>query len=139
MLYLDTSVLVSALTNEVRSEEIYLWLDAVQEPAAVSDWTLTEFAAALSGKLRGGSLKHVEWRAARRGLTRLVTTGLESLAVEPIDFSRAAEFASDPDLGLRGGDALHLAVVERTGVRLSTLDKGQANAAHQLGLPAELL
>jgi len=57
MLYVDTSVLVSALTNETDTSLWQTWLAEQDAPElAISDWTVTEFAAALSNKLRTGAL-----------------------------------------------------------------------------------
>jgi predicted nucleic acid-binding protein len=55
MLYVDTSVIVSALTNEADTALAQIWL-ARQETSelTISDWTTTEFASALSIKLRDG-------------------------------------------------------------------------------------
>src|SRR5271165_34514 len=64
MLYIDTSVLVSALTNEADTARSQTWL-AEQDASelTISDCTATEFASALSIKLRTGSLG-AEHRAA---------------------------------------------------------------------------
>lgn len=60
MLYLDTSLLVAALTREPRTAAIQKWL-ATQNPEqlAISDWTVTEFSAALSMKVRMRALDDV--------------------------------------------------------------------------------
>ena len=44
MFYLDTSVLVAAMTNEAASDATRLWLGE-QKPGelAISDWSLVEF------------------------------------------------------------------------------------------------
>jgi uncharacterized protein len=64
MLYLDTSVIVSALTKEADTALSQFWL-AKQETSelTISDWTTTEFASALSIKLRTRALG-VDDRAA---------------------------------------------------------------------------
>ncbi|MDZ7804364.1 MAG: type II toxin-antitoxin system VapC family toxin [Thiohalophilus sp.] len=57
MLYLDTSLLVSALTNESRTTEMQQWLAAQPpEQLTISDWVITEFSGALSLKLRNRQL-----------------------------------------------------------------------------------
>src|SRR5215467_11429142 len=58
MLYLDTSLLVAALTNEAETERIQGWLGQQAEgDLAISDWVATEFSSALSIRLRAG---HIE-------------------------------------------------------------------------------
>ncbi len=49
MLYVDTSVIVSALTKETDTALSQIWL-AGQEASelTISDWTATKFASALS-------------------------------------------------------------------------------------------
>ncbi|MBU6298712.1 MAG: type II toxin-antitoxin system VapC family toxin, partial [Alphaproteobacteria bacterium] len=60
MLYLDTSLLVSVLTNEAETRRMQAWL-AAQAPdnLAVSEWVATEFSAALSIKLRTDQIADV--------------------------------------------------------------------------------
>lgn len=57
MLYLDTSLLVAALTSETRTSFVQQWLeDQDPEELAVSDWVVAEFSSALSIKLRTGQI-----------------------------------------------------------------------------------
>jgi predicted nucleic acid-binding protein len=105
----------------------------------ISDWVVTEFASALSVKIRMHQLK-VEDRAKTVNLfTRLKA---ESLFVAPITrehFAAAARFADQHGLGLRAGDALHLAVAADHGATIFTLDKRLAEAATSLGVRAEMV
>ena len=57
MLYVDSWVLVSALTSEAVSTHIQEWLET-QEPELlhISLWVETEFSSALSLKVRAGAL-----------------------------------------------------------------------------------
>jgi uncharacterized protein len=139
-LYLDTSVLVSALTRETSTPRVNSWLRA-QAPATllISEWTHTEVASALSIKLRTGAIT-LEARAnAASGFARLATDSLPTLAVTGEHFEIAAGFAAQHALGVRAGDALHLAIARLSGLTLATLDNRMADAALALGIPAQRL
>jgi uncharacterized protein len=138
--YLDTSALVSVLTNEASAPRVNAWLGA-QAPGSVliSEWTHTEVASALSLKIRTGELSLEARAEATAGFTKLVSASLPTLAVTGEHFVAAAGFVSRYDLGLRGGDALHLAVAREAGLSLVTLDVRMADAALQLGIPVEAL
>jgi predicted nucleic acid-binding protein len=136
--YLDTSVLIAALSNEVRTGEMSAWL-ASRDSLLVSSWNATEFASALSLKMRAGTIVEADREAARRGFDLLIRDTLAQVSVIPEDFEKAAQFASAHALRLRGGDALHLAIAARAGATLCTLDKRQAEAGAALGVATLLL
>lgn len=139
MRYLDTSILVSALTNEKRSRDVYAWLEVHHATLCISGWGQTEFSAALSAKLRSQTMTTEENQMARRGFAVLVAANLTDVPVLPIDFRRAARLAEKHGTGLRGGDALHLAIAERQGTVLCTLDRGQAAAGAALNIATQLI
>jgi uncharacterized protein len=136
MLYVDTSVIVSALTTETDTALSQSWL-ARQETSelTISDWTATEFASALSMKLRTGSLGADHRAAALSMFTRLCVESLLTLPVTREDFRAAARFADRSELNLRAGDALHLAICANHGASLCTLDRRLAEAAPRVGVP----
>ena len=138
MVYLDTSAIVAALTLEPHSERIISWMAEQPEGTLhVSDWCDTEVSSALALKLRTGALS-VEKRAEALAMwhgwrDRVLTTS----PIAASHFVTAAAYLDQHKLGLRAGDALHLAVAAAAGLRIVTLDRTMASAALELGIPVE--
>ena len=139
MHYLDTSVLVAALTNEARTGAIQRWL-AAQGPGslAISEWVITEFSAALSMKLRQASIEPTHRVETLRVFNALVEESFHVLAAGTTEFRVAARFADQYKTGLRAGDALHLAIASGHGIDVVTLDRKLAKAARSLGISCRL-
>lgn len=136
--YLDTSLLVAALTPEIETARVQRWLGSVDaETLAVSDWVSTEFSSALSIKLRAGQIRHEDRSAALSAFTRLSASTLMRFAVEPEHLRLAARFVDREELSLRAGDALHLAVASVIGATICTLDRRMAAACSALGIDKE--
>jgi predicted nucleic acid-binding protein len=70
---------------------------------------------------------------------KLVAESFTVLGVTGGQFRTAAKFADQHALGLRAGDALHLAVASEHGATVHTLDRRLAEAGPALGVPAQLL
>lgn len=135
MLYVDTSVVVSALTKEADTTLSQTWL--ARQPTSeltISDWTVTEFASALSMKLRAGALGPTHRAAALSAFTRLCAESFRTLPAGREDFRAAARLADRSELNLRAGDALHLAICANAGASLCTLDRRLAAAAPRVGV-----
>ena len=140
MLYLDTSLLVSALSFESRTDDVLRWLpnqDASE--LTISDWVVTEFSSALSLKLRSGVITAVQRGAALAQFTQMALNTLRFISVDASAFPAAARFCDQSHLNLRAGDALHLAICANHGATICTLDQTMAQAAPLVGVACVLL
>lgn len=135
MIYCDTSLLVSALSNEGRSEQVRAWLDTVAAgDLCVSDWTVTEFSSAIAAKVRFGSLPAERKPAVMTQWHTMLAHELTREAVSRDAFELAARFCAMSGSGLRAGDALHLTVASLGGHTLATLDARMREAAGAVGV-----
>lgn len=138
--YLDTSLLVAATTIESKTDAVLRWLGGSPSTTfAISDWTVTEYSAALSIKLREKAIDAGYRAKALSKFAWMCTDSLVILPVQASQFRDAARFADQFALGLRAGNALHLAVAAEHGAALYTLDKRQFAAGAKLGVRTELL
>jgi predicted nucleic acid-binding protein len=140
MLYLDTSLLVCAFTNETATVRVQRWLhDQELDELAISDWVTTEFSSALSLKLRTGQIGTNDRANALAMLASITAESLAVFGVSALQFRAAARFADHYTLGLRAGDALHLAICADNGATLCTLDRRLSESGSAVGVKTNLL
>lgn len=133
--YLDTSAVVAFLAKEAMADDIARTLARVGKGGVfISLWCITEFSAALTFKLNNNTLTPEDRLQILTAFREAQEENLIVLDIDADDFERAAIYANQKDLRLRGGDALHLAVAARHNLPILTLDRRMAGAAETLGL-----
>lgn len=90
-------------------------------------------------KLRTGWVAHEERASALSMFHKLVANSFTVACVRSAHFRTAARFVDQHALGLRAGDALHLAVAQESGATVHTLDQRLARAGPALGISVALL
>lgn len=140
MIYVDTSVLVSILTNEADTHRAQEALLRYHDDALyISNWSITEFSSAVSLKERAGGIGAQDAKRVRAQFYQMVEASLEVLEVSTGHFKLAASLTENPELALRSGDALHLAIASDHRMTVCTLDKKMAHAGALLGISTNLL
>ena len=135
MVYIDTSALVPAFIHEPRSEAVLRWIETSGERLVVSEWAIAEFSSAAAIKVRTGEIASAMAKRARKRFLDFARDHCSIAVPQRAEFRRAAELAGEPDLKLRAGDALHLAIAEASKVRgILCLDKAMAAGAKAIGL-----
>jgi len=139
MLYLDTSLLVPLFIREPKSLAVGAWLVGIgPTDLAVSDWGVTEFSSAASIKTRTGQIDEAARAHMQADFQEFIRSRVRTVVpVLSADFHRAAELCDRWQMGLRAGDALHVAIAERRGLAVCTLDRTMFDAALALGLVSE--
>ena len=137
MIYLDTSVAIPMFVPEPASEAVDAWFESCDETLISSDWILTEFASALSIKVRRVDIDQKQARAAWKNLETFCQSGLRLVPVGRQAFIYAAQLVRNVRSGLRGGDSLHLSMaIEAGAVSIATADANLAKNAKSMGLAA---
>jgi predicted nucleic acid-binding protein len=90
-------------------------------------------------KLRAGHIEAIHRSEGLGMFSRLCSDTFLVLAVSGFHFRTAGRFADQHVLGLRAGDALHLAMCVDHGATLCTLDRRLGEAGSALGVKTMLL
>lgn len=139
-LYLDTSLLIAIFTNEIASERSRDWLRSHEhDPKMISWWVETETAAALSVKFWSGQINAEQRALLMAGIKGFVSTSVTVQGVVQAHFVAGSQIADAASLGLRAGDALHLAIAQSHGATLCTLDRQLAAAGPEAGVDTVLV
>ncbi len=106
---------------------------------ASSQWVATEVSSALAIKLRSGLIDSAGRATALATFTRMFSATFDVFAITDSHFRAATRYLDQFALGLRSGDALHLAIAAAQGVAVCTLDQRMAAAGLALGVSTELV
>lgn len=135
--YFDTSFLAPLILDEDSSPLVseHLAMTA-RDGCATSRWTGLEFNSLLGIRVRRGAMSSEQALLAERGFKGLMASfTLLDIGAGEIDL--AAEMMREHRLGLRAGDALHLATARASAVRqFLTLDKTLLRAGRHFGVDA---
>lgn len=115
--------------TDAHTEVVRAWAGSGPR-AAASPWTATEFTSALSLASRRKSLPRA---VIEENFDRWLRSLGPVLKIDHEHFGSARRLMRTHAL-LRAGDALHLAVAQREGLAMATLDRRLAEAARAEGL-----
>ena len=133
-MYVDTSVIVSLLTDEPKTQACKDWFKALKQAPMSGDWLVTEFYSAIALKQRIGQLRQKDVKATMHQFEHLTNNGgIKLLPVARESFTKAGKLTHQY-ANTRAGDALHLSVAMQCEAKaFVTLDNAQATSAKQLG------
>lgn len=135
MIYLDTSAAIPLFVPEPASAAVDVWFESCTEALVSCDWIITEFASALSIKVRRAEISTKQAQAAWKDFDAFCKSGLRLLPVSRDSFGEASRLARDSASGLRSGDSLHLAMALEVGARgIATADATLGQNAKTKGL-----
>ena len=111
MLYFDTSFLVPLILPESTSNRIAAFIRRLPvEELTVSHWTRVEFSSLIARDVRVGFLDAAAGARADARFEAMVDASFAVLLPNADDFGLAKWYLGRFNTGLRGGDALHLAI-----------------------------
>jgi hypothetical protein len=137
MIYPDTSILMAIYLGETGLARLLEWVGRSDGNLAVSGWLQLEFTSALAVKQRAGAISAEREGAALASFQRQWLNTCVMLPIKSPTYRRAAQMVLEAR-GLRGADALHLAIAESEGAELFTFDRQQADLGKSLGVATQL-
>ena len=133
-IYADASLLAAVIAPDAFNARARDFIDGQRPNLSISDFAAAEFASALARRVRTLDLTAARARDAFVAFDAWAAFRGRRLETTSADVARAEAFVRRLDLNLRTPDALHIAIAERHGAALATLDTRMADAARVLGL-----
>lgn len=133
MIYLDASALVPLVVPAQYSVEVSQRL-ASETDVVTSDFATGEASSAISRLVRTAIATTDQADAMLRELDALVATRFKTIDLGAADVRLGTMFVRRFDPPVKLPDAIHLAIAQRTGSSLFTLDGGMRRAASAFGI-----
>jgi hypothetical protein len=134
--YLDPSAIVPLIAAEPTSAAVERFVRQPGLILLVSDFGAAEVVSAVSRAVRTGRLSQADGQDALRDFDRWRATALV-VRTRTADIRTCEVVVRRFELMLKAPDALHLAITQRLGATLVTLDGRLATAAGSLGVSVE--
>jgi uncharacterized protein len=137
LIYFDTSFLTPAFKPEATSSLVRRFLAELPETdLSVSHLTRLEFYSAVAREIRMQQLDPVKAQDMESAFDGMIAAAYTVWLPTLDDYDLARRFISRYETGLRGPDALHLAIAaNRQATTIYTLDESLIDAGGMLGLP----
>ncbi len=132
--YLDVNVLVALFVADPLSGRAEEALRGVHDRVVISNLAAAEFSSVIARRVRTRELRAVEARAAFSNLDSWCERYAQLATLESSDVSAAIALMRRLEFPLRTPDALHIALVQRSGCALLSFDIALINVARALGL-----
>jgi uncharacterized protein len=130
---LDASVVIPLFLADAFSPRAEALIAANAE-ILVSDWAAVEVSGVIARQVRIGAMSHRDALSTYADFDRW-RANAASAETTPADVEAALKLVRRIDLGLRGPDALHIAIAMRLGAELATFDERMAEAARAVNVP----
>ena len=133
--YLDTSVVVALLLQDMHSSRADAWLIRTKPTFLVSDFCSVEFAAVVSRRVRINGLTADNASLALRRFDDWLSRPVQVIRCAPEHMAGAGQIVRDFTTKLSAPDAIHLAITRHLGATLATFDDRLAGAARRHAVP----
>jgi uncharacterized protein len=131
--YLDTCIVLSLHVADVHTEAVTQSVKRMRGPIAMSLWAQVEIASALGAAVRRRDISAKLASVAFEEMQAFCAAA-KALPVSPAALELATRSMLDFQLGLRAGDALHLALCKLNKASLMSTDTVLCVAARKLGV-----
>jgi predicted nucleic acid-binding protein len=132
--YLDVNAIVPLFTVDALNDRAEKALRSLNDALIISDFSAAEFCSVIARRVRTRDLRTAEAQTAFFNFDSWCNRYTRRAEMESTDVSGAIRLLRRLDLALRTPDALHIAIVRRTGCKLLSFDIQLARAARALGI-----